>query len=228
MVPAPSQKPQAPPGADLPSDPELIDRIQAGERQLFERLVRRHNQRLYRIVRAILRDDAEAEDVVQQAHVTAYRQLARFRGEASYARWLTRIAVNEAYGRMRRRKRRAVISLEEAADEATMRRMSTPEDETYSLELGRLLERHIDDLPDSLRTVFITREVEELDTAETAEALGLSEAAVRVRLHRARSALQASLARAMAAAPAAFRFDGERCDRLTRSVLGELGLIESP
>lgn len=214
-------------GDEGPSDGELVDRILAGERALFGRLVRRHNQRVFRIVRAILHDDGEAEDTVQYAHVAAFRQLEQFRGASSYATWLTRIAVNEAYGRLRRRKRRAVVPLEEARGEATMSPMASPEDETYNHELGRLLERNIDELPDALRVVFVMREVQEVDTAETASILGLSEAAVRVRLHRARAALQSSLTRAMAAAPAAFRFDGERCDRMTQAVLTELGLLPS-
>lgn len=217
-----------PVGDDAPSDVELVDRILAGERAQFERLVRRHNQRVYRIVRAILHDDGDAEDTVQHAHVAAFRQLEQFRGASSYATWLTRIAVNEAYGRLRRRKRRVVVSLEEAGGEATMSPLASPEDATYNHELGRLLERNIDELPDALRVVFVMREVEEVDTAETASTLGLSEAAVRVRLHRARAALQSSLTRAMAAAPAAFRFDGERCERMAGAVLSELGLLRAP
>ena len=217
-----------PPGDDPPSDGELVARILAGERELFELLVRRHNQRVYRIVRAILSDDGEAEDTVQYAHVAAFRQLEQFRAESSYATWLTRIAVNEAYGRLRRRKRQVVVSLEEAGGEATMSPLASPEDEAYNHELGRLLERNIDELPDALRVVFMMREVEEVDTAETASILGLSEAAVRVRLHRARAALQSSLTRAMATAPNAFRFDGERCDRMTSAVLSELGFTEAP
>jgi RNA polymerase sigma-70 factor (ECF subfamily) len=215
---------ETPPPTDAAADHELISSVLGGERRSFETLVRRHNQRLYRIVRAILRDDDEAADCVQHAHVTAYRQLAQFRGEASYATWLTRIAVNEAYARIRRRKRGVMVPLEDAGGEATMSRMANPEDETYHRELGRLLERHIDELPDTLRVVFMMREVEEIDTAETASTLGLSEAAVRVRLHRARSALQTTLSRAMSSAPAAFRFDGERCDRITHAVLTELDL----
>ncbi|HTE54955.1 MAG TPA: RNA polymerase sigma factor [Kofleriaceae bacterium] len=222
MHPVPNQSVQAPPGDEAPTDVQLVDRIRAGERRHFEVLVRRHNQRLYRIVRAILHDDGEAEDTVQFAHVAAYRQLDQFRGESSYATWLTRIAVNEAYGRIRRRKRHVLVSLEEAGGAATESRMASPEDETYQHELGRMLERNIDELPDTLRVVFVMREVEEIDTAETASTLGLSEAAVRVRLHRARNALQSSLTRAMTAAPAAFRFDGERCDRITRAVLSEI------
>lgn len=210
------------------SDGELVDRILAGEQALFEQLVRRHNQRVYRIVRAILHDDGEAEDTVQYAHVAAFRQLEQFRGASSYATWLTRIAVNEAYGRLRRRKRRVVVSLDEAGGQATMSPLASPEDETYNHELGRLLERNIDELPDALRVVFVMREVEEVDTAETATLLGLSEAAVRVRLHRARAALQSSLTRAMAAAPATFRFDGARCERMTGAVLSELDLGRAP
>jgi RNA polymerase sigma-70 factor, ECF subfamily len=217
----------SPADADAPADPELIQLVLGGERDRFEVLVRRHNQRLYRIVRAILRNDSEAEDCVQHAHMTAFRQLAQFRGEASYATWLTRIAVNEAFARIRRSKDHVLVSLDVAGGDAARSTTATPEDETYQHELGRLLERHIDDLPDGLRVVFMMREVEELDTAETASLLGLSEAAVRVRLHRARGALQASLTGAMTAASDAFRFAGERCERITRSVLATLDRVES-
>ena len=213
--------------ADDPrTDAELVDRVLAGERRLFAALVQRHNQRLFRIARAILRDDSEAEDAVQQAHVTAFRALTQLRGDR-YAAWLTRIAVNDAYERLRRRRRHAVVSLDDAGGDVAMSRTATPEDDAYHRELGRLLERSIDELPDALRVVFVMREVEEIGTAETAEALGLSEAAVRVRLHRARAVLQATLTRAMEAAPVAFRFDGERCDRITRGVLAALGLHDA-
>jgi RNA polymerase sigma-70 factor (ECF subfamily) len=226
---SPVSKPSfsSPPRQEAASDLELVERILAGERRLFAALVQRHNQRLFRIVRAILRDESEAEDVVQQAHVTGYRQLAQFRGEGSYATWLTRIAVHEAYGRLRRRKRQALVALDDAGGDPAMAQTATPADDAYHRELGRLLERNIDELPDILRVVFVMREVEELGTAETASTLGLSETAVRVRLHRARQALQASLSRAMEAAPETFRFDGERCDRITQAVLVALALVDS-
>ena len=220
-VPLPTQD-------DFRSDLELVERVLVGERRLFAALVQRHNQRLFRVVRAILRDDSEAEDTVQQAHVTAFRQLAQFRGESSYATWLTRIAVNDAVRSARpSASRHVLVSLEDAGGDAAMTRMVSPEDETYHRELGRVLERNIDELPDMLRVVFVMREVQEMDTAETASTLGLSEAAVRVRLHRARSALQSSLTRAMESAPSAFRFDGERCNRITHDVLAALDLLES-
>lgn len=215
-----------PPREDVRSDPELIERVLAGERLLFAVLVQRHNQRLFRVARAILRDDAETEDVVQQAHVTAFRQLAQFRGESSYATWLTRIAVNDAYGRLRRHRRRSAIPLDEAGGDPAMSRAVTPEDDAYHHQLGQLLERSIDELPDILRVVFVMREVEELGTSETASMLGLSETAVRVRLHRARATLQASLTRALATAPETFRFDGARCDRITRGVLAAIDVID--
>jgi RNA polymerase sigma-70 factor, ECF subfamily len=209
------------PEKKLPPDDELIEKILAGETLLFAVLVKRYNQRLYRIVRAITHDDAEAEDIVQHAHLTAYRSLQQLRGSAHYATWLTKIAVNEALGRMRREKRHHLILLEHSGGDATM---STPEEDLYRQELARLLEHHIDELPSALRVVFVMRDVEELDTAETAATLGISEAAVRVRLHRARQALQGTLSEAMTAAPDAFHFAGERCDRMTRAVLTELGL----
>lgn len=222
----PARRIAAPP--DETSDLELVDRILAGEKALFAVLVRRHNQRLYRAVRSILRADPEAEDVVQQAYVTAFHKLAQFRGEASFATWLTRIAVNEAFGRLRTTARRGELSLvgDGPDDEATMAKDDrTPESEVAARELGRVLERHIDALPPHYRSVFVLRDVEELDTAETAASLELSEEAVRVRLHRARRLLQESLTETLGAgAGQAYRFDGERCDRIVRGVLSRLGL----
>jgi RNA polymerase sigma-70 factor, ECF subfamily len=218
----PAERPVRALEEDRSSDAEIVERIRSGNRSQFALLVKRHNQRLYRIARSIVRDDEEAEDIVQQAHVTAFRMLDQFRGEASYATWLTRITVNEALGRLRKSKRHGLVPLEQSGEEGTA--VTTPEDDTYRRELARLLEREIDDLPDALRVVFVMRDVEELDTAETASTLGISEEAVRVRLHRARHALQSSLAHVLTAAPDAFHFAGDRCARITRAVLAELDL----
>jgi RNA polymerase sigma-70 factor (ECF subfamily) len=208
--------------AAAPTDEELVGQVLSGAKDQYALLVRRHNQRLFRAARAILREDAEAEDVVQQAWVAAYHQLGAFRGEASLSTWLTRIAVNEALGRRRRAARAPHIMLVDDGDQMpTVER--TPEDDAAARELRGLLEAHIDALPEHYRTVLVLRDVEELDTAATAACLGITEEAVRVRLHRARQLVQQRLAETIGASVAeVFRFDGERCDRIVAGVMGRL------
>ena len=221
MSTRPSLRLETLPREDPAPDDELVRRILAGERALFAVLMRRYNQRLYRAVRSILRRDDEAEDVVQHAYVAAYANLSQFRGEAKLATWLTRIAINEALGRVRK-VQRSEIALVEGGSDAVEK--STPEDATYRREIAALLERHIDELPDSLRVVFVMRDVEELNTAETAASLDISEEAVRVRLHRARHLLQERLSQILDSASEAYRFDGARCDRIVLSVATRLEL----
>ena len=224
MVAEPLPRPPPPPD----TDEEIVTRVLAGERALYRTLVRRHNQKLYRAVRAVLRHDGEAEDVVQHTWVAAFRQLASFRAEARFSTWLLRIGVNEAVGRLRARKRHGELVLVDEGDASMPRNDRTPEDEAASSELARLLEQRIDELPDLYRVVFVLRDVEELDTRETAVCLGLTEETVRVRLHRARHQLQESLTRNLGtAASETFRFDGARCDRIAALVDAALGLTES-
>jgi len=208
------------------ADEEIVRRVLAGERGMYALLLPRHNQRLFRAARAILRRDDEAEDVVQQAWVAAFENLEQFRHESSFATWLTRIAVNEALGRLRRRNRRNDMALVEVQDESAMAtEHPSPEEDVAAREMGVLLERRIDALPDLYRVVFILREVEELGTADTAACLGLTEETVRVRLHRARHMLQEALTETLdVAAGHAFRFAGARCDRISRAVLARLGI----
>jgi RNA polymerase sigma-70 factor, ECF subfamily len=212
--------PRLDPDPSQASDGDLVAAVLAGERARFGVLVRRHNQRLYRAARAILGDDAEAEDVVQDAYVRAYRNLAQFRGDAAFSTWLTRIAVHEAIARRRARARVADVAVEDLV----MASERSPEHEALHAERVRLLEREIDALPDGLRTVLVLRDVEELDTAATAETLLLSEEAVRVRLFRARRALAEAVGLAFeAVAPSAYRVAGPRCDRLSARVAAALG-----
>jgi RNA polymerase sigma-70 factor (ECF subfamily) len=201
------------PEDDGASDEALVRRILRGQKLLFAVLVRRYNQRLFRVARAIIRDDHEAEDVVQHAYVAAYDSLATYRGGAKFGTWLTRITINEAYGRMRKNKRQ--FSVLEGGDRGSVSH-SDPEDEAYRSELAVLLEGHIDELAENLRLVFVLRDVQELNTKETAAMLDTTEEVVRIRLHRARQQLQA--------APGAYYFAGERCDRIVRNVLDTLGL----
>lgn len=202
------------------SDGELIERILRGERPLMAVLMRRYNQRVFRTVRSIVSSDQDAEDVVQQAYLAAFAKLSQFRGDARFATWLTRIAINEALQRKRKHRPFEVIDGEDLQDDG-----ATPEEDVYRVEVAKILETYIDHLPDSLRTVFILRDVEELTTAETADCLGLSEEAVRVRLHRGRRLLRDRLSEVLESAPLAFRFDGERCDRIVAAVARSLGLL---
>ena len=208
------------------SDAEIVQQVLEGNTALFELLMRRHNERLYRAARAITRDEKEAEDVMQQAYVNAYSNLKQFKGEAQFSTWLTRIAVNEALARVRRRGRYEAIDDEFPEVETLMSWSSapTPEREAFTGELRELLEWAIDTLPDGAREVFVLRDVEGLNTAETAASLGVSEDVVKTRLSRARGALRrALLARTGATAPDAFRFHRPRCDRLVSQVLETIG-----
>lgn len=201
------------------TDEEAVAQVLAGQTGMFEIIMRRYNQRLYRTARAILKDDAQAEDVMQFAYVQAYEHLAQFSGRASFGAWLTRIAANEALGRLRRSKR-----FEEPEGEGDrMDRFASPapdpEQAAATSEARRLLERLIDLLPGAHRTVFILRDVEGMSTAEVALALGISSASVRVRLHRARAMLRTGLnACARHETQSAFAFHAVRCDRIVRNV----------
>jgi RNA polymerase sigma-70 factor, ECF subfamily len=186
---------------------------------MFEILMRRHNQRLYRATRAILRDDAEAEDAVQQAYLNAYRHLDQFEGRAQFSTWLTRIAVYEALAR-RKRVEGNPTSSEEGLGETAASPAPDPERQAYGKELSVLLESALAALPEGYRSVFILREVDGLSTAETARHLRISDATVKTRLHRAKGLLQRKL---QTVTPAeAFSFDGARCDRLVEGVMRRL------
>jgi len=220
-----SPSPTAPaPGA---SDAELAGRVAAGEPAAFEALMRRHNRTLFRTARAILRDDAEAEDALQEAYLQAYGAIGNYRAEAKLSTWLARIVANEALMRVRKRTRRAAIvplqpgASEDEIDEIPDDNMDDkPERSAQRSEMRRLLEAQIDLLPDDYRVVFVLRAVEELSVEETAEALGIPPATVRTRLFRARSLLREALASKIdLACEEAFSFAGERCDRIVAHVL---------
>jgi RNA polymerase sigma-70 factor (ECF subfamily) len=221
-MPAPFPAPH-PTTRELP-DPELARRIASGEPELFELLMRRHNQRLFRVVRGVVDDDSEAEDVLQDAWVRAFEHLGEFRGEAAFTTWVTRIALHEAWARMRRGRR--FVALDPEREEAIAAPAGEdPEEAAATGELRTALERAVAALRPHERTVFLLREIEGLTTAETAEALELSESAVKVRLHRAKARLRADLDRRLGAATRSlFAFDGVRCDRVVDTVLGRIGL----
>lgn len=213
------------------SDGEVVERVKAGETALFEVLMRRYNQRVYRVARSILGDDTEAEDVMQEAYVRAYLHLDQFANRASFPTWLTKIAVYEALARARRSKRYDAIDAESdlplrdgAAPSLADR---DPERRMFDLEMKTLLEAAIDSLPRDYRAVFVLREVEGLTTAETAECLGVSEDVVKTRLHRARSFLRDELYhRSGSMSPAAFQFHLARCDRVVHAVLQAIALAD--
>ena len=208
------------------SDEQIVAQVVGGHTALFEVLMRRHNERIYRAARAIVRDDREAEDVMQQAYVNAYAHLRQFDHRAKFSTWLTRIAINEALARVRRQARYESFDEEATgAGETIMTRQQVdPEHQAIARELGALLEKAVDALPEGNREVFMLREIEGLSTAETAECLGVSEDVVKTRLSRARAALRADLfQRAGVAAANAFRFERPRCDRVVAAVMERIG-----
>jgi RNA polymerase sigma-70 factor, ECF subfamily len=212
-------------------DIELLRVAREGDATAFDALIRRHDRFLYRVARSILLDDYEAEDVVQETFIKAFKALVDFRGEASLSTWLTRIALNEALARKRRR--RATVELEalqqpanaQIEPSAMIASAQDPEVAAAQHQLRKLLERAIDRLPDSLRTVFVMRDVEELSTAEAARLLELGEPTVKTRLHRARRMLREILGDQVAASLSdVFPFERQRCDLLVERVLREVGL----
>ncbi|MBW8900246.1 MAG: RNA polymerase sigma factor [Massilia sp.] len=211
-------------------DDGLLHRIRAGDRDAFTLLMRRYNRRLYRVARSVLRDDAEAEDALQDAYLQAYRALPAFRGDAALGTWLTRIVVNAALMRQRKTGRLAEIielGADYGADDAPVPHgvddghadAAQPELAALRAQTRRLIETGIDKLPTVFRTVFVLRAVEELTVEETAATLDIPEATVRTRYFRARALLREALAREIDfAIEDAFGFDGARCDRIVQVV----------
>lgn len=206
-------------------DEQIVTLVLQGQTALFEVLMRRYNERIYRAARAIVKEDREAEDVMQQAYVNAYAHLRQFDGRAKFSTWLTRIAVHEAIARARRQGRYEPIDTESSL-ERFMPPSATPDPErqAFARELGTLLESAVDGLPDGLRETFVLREVEGLNTAETAEVLNVSDDVVKTRLSRARAALRRDLfERAGLAAHSAFSFHQRRCDVIVAAVMARIG-----
>jgi RNA polymerase sigma-70 factor (ECF subfamily) len=213
---------------DILADEELVQKVLAGETAMFELLMRRNNQRVYRAVRGIVRDETEAEDVMQQAYVSAYQYLAQFSGHARFSTWLTRIAVNEALRRKRRGAR--LVALDSSQETSAMSPLpassSSPEDHSAARELLALVEAAIDELPEAFRTVFLLREVEGMDTSETASVLEVSEDVVKTRLSRAKASLRERLAsRVGSATLAVFQIGNSRCDRIVAGTLSRLSVL---
>lgn len=212
------------------SDADIVKRVRAGERALFEILMRRHNQQLYRAARAILKDEHEVEDVMQQAYINAFTHLHQFEERSRFSTWLIRIALNEAFGRRRKMRLSESMTPIRSDDGERGEFMDTlpspdadPERQAYAQELHRVLEAAVDALPETYRTVFMLRDIEGLSTTETGEGLGLGEEAVKTRLHRARAMIRRAVtARIGAVATGAFQFNAPRCDRVVAAVLATI------
>ena len=205
----------------------LVQRALARDAGAFRTIIKTYNQRLYRIARGMLRNDAEAEDVVQEAYVRAFANLATFRGDSSLATWLSRIVINEALGRLR--KRRRTVAMPENPEAQIIRFPLNPSDDPERTMAQRqilaLVERATDSLPDIYRMVFVARVIEGLSMEETADLLGVRPETVKTRLHRARSLLRKALDDEIGPVLLdAFPFAGRRCERLTKAVMGQLGL----
>ncbi len=206
-------------------DAEIIRQVLLGNTAMFELLMRRHNERVYRAARAIVRDEQESEDVMQQAYVNAFTHLRQFNGSAQFSTWLTRIAINESLARVRRQRRYEPFDDELSNVEpfVSSNPSQNPERQAFTGELHDLLEWAIDTLPDGMREVFVLREVEGLSTSEVAECLGVTEDVVKTRLSRGRAGLrQVLLERTGATASEAFRFYRPRCDRVVAQVLARI------
>ena len=213
------------------SDVDLAQRIAHGDSAAFEVIMRRHNRALFRTARAILRDDAEAEDALQEAYIKAYRMMAEFRGESRLSTWLGRIVANEALMRLRKSVRRSgIIPFQSSATTEEVNQISDtamhqgPEISAQRAEMRKLIEAKIDALPDAYRPVFMLRAVEEFSVEETADILHIPAATVRSRFFRARSLLREALAKEVDfACEDAFAFAGSRCDRIVANVLERIG-----
>lgn len=213
------------------SDEEVIERVLAGETALYEVVMRRYNTRLYRVARAILKNDGEAEDVMQDAYVRAFQHLDQFAGRSKFSTWLTRIAVHEALARVHKARR---IEEWDDMNESKQNRIraaqvrSNPESEAASGELSRLLEQAIENLPEDYRAVVMMRDVEELSTSETAECLSITEDNVKIRLHRAHGLLRKELySKAKISTAVAFPFHAPRCDRVVSAVFAVLAALRA-
>jgi len=211
------------------SDEEVIIRVASGEADLFEVIMRRYNQRLFRVTRSILGEDNESEDAVQETYLSAYAHLGQFGAQAQFSTWLTRIAINEALARRRRRVRGPALDFKEDDDAMESISAHSPEDEAGRCEMRRMLEAAIDELPPIYRIVFVMRELEQMSTAETASALEIAEEATKVRLHRAKGLLRDAMSSRMQASFAeAYPFLGHRCDRIVGAVIKALGSTPPP
>jgi RNA polymerase sigma-70 factor, ECF subfamily len=214
-------------------DGELIDLALAGEEAAFNAIMKRYNQRLFRVARAVVRDDSEAEDVLQESYMHAFAALSKFRGEASLVTWLTRITLNAAHGSVRKRRPTgAWTTLDSISGQGedpmilfpVVRAAANPEAPAARADVRGVLERAIDELPDGFRLVFVLRDIEEMSVEETASYLGIRPETVRTRLYRARRLLRKALGDTFSSVvDETFPYEGARCDDLRAAVLKRLG-----
>lgn len=219
--------------ASVPDELDLVRRAQSRDAGAFRTIMRMHNQKLYRLARSIMRNDSEAEDVVQETYVTAFAHLSSFRGEAALATWLSRIAINEALGRLRQTRRAAQVIAAEPPGDAQIIPFplsvsgEDPERAMAQRQILRLVEQATDALPDVYRTVFVARVIEGLSIEETADILAIKPQTVKTRLHRARELVRKQLDKSIGPIMLdAFPFAGRRCERLTTAVMQRLDLPE--
>ena len=216
-------------------DDALVALARMKQPAAFEALIQRYNRRLYRVARGVVGSDVEAEDVLQDAYVRAFTRLDQFRSEALFSTWLTRIVLNEALGRMRRRRHLVALSALDQANGGSQLLMfptspapSDPEVDAARSQLRRVLERAIDELPEAFRSVFVLRDVEEMSVEETATHLGIRPETVKTRLHRARRSLRGALdAQLGSVLKDTFPFAGARCARVAARVLQRL-VVDEP
>jgi RNA polymerase sigma-70 factor (ECF subfamily) len=221
------------------TDAELAGRLRRGDAAAFRILMQRHNQRLFRMARSILRDSADAEDAVQDAYVLAFTRIDQFRQAASLGTWLSRIVLNEAFRRLRQRKDMSGLDgHDDFSGKAPIAQVipfpgaqgqTTPEEDAARAEIRRVLEHAIDTLPDMFRVVFVLREIEQMSVEETAACLDIPVGTVKTRLHRAHYLLGRSLRQQLSPnLTGVFPFAGERCSRIIARVLERLGIPEKP
>jgi RNA polymerase sigma-70 factor (ECF subfamily) len=213
-------------------DEEVVKRVRAGDSAVFELLMRRHNQRVYRVVRAVVKDEADVEDVMQQAYMNAFTHLHQFEDRSQFSTWLIRIALHEAFGRRRKTQRAETTTARNRSDvdndpgefmDTLTSPEADPERQAYAQELHRVLEAAVDTLPDTYRIVFMLRDIEGLSTSETGQGLGLGDEAVKTRLHRARAMIRRAVTVQIGeVAPGAFQFHAPRCDRVVSAVLARI------
>ncbi len=208
------------------TDEEIISRVLSGEKQLYELIMRKYNQRLYKICRAYVRDEDMAEDVMQETYVNAYRKLDRFEGRSKFSTWLTRILINEALGQVKQQRRFAPLVLHfpgqpASTEEHHLSTEPTPEEHLMNNELKEILERAVDDLPEKYRVVYMMREVEEMSVTETGECLHITESNVKVRLNRAKEMLREHISKLYRGAEL-FEFNLVRCDRIVAGVMSRI------
>jgi RNA polymerase sigma-70 factor (ECF subfamily) len=215
------------------SDEEVVARVRAGETVLFELLMRRYNQRLFRTIRSVVATDTDAEDVLQETWVHTFEHLDQFAWKAAFSTWVTKIALYEALGRVRKAKRFTALENDDGEIMAEARRgvtnLDDPERQMLRGEVSRALQHAVERLPETYRTVFVLREVEHLSTSETAQCLSLSDEAVKTRLHRSRALLRRDLTEQMGPALSeVYAFMGYRCDRVVGAVMQRIAKLVSP